>query len=68
MQARLLRAEDLGSGLSYGIIKGGGSRGEGARKPRGTLGKLREYRGVMGITRLPTPLDHPPLKDILVKA
>ena len=29
---------------------GGGSRREGTREPWGTLRKLREYWGVMGIT------------------
>ena len=43
------------------ILKGRGSRGEGTREP----GNLREYKGIMGITRLPTPLGPPPLKDIL---
>ena len=38
---------------------------EGIREPWGTLGKLREYKGIMGITTLPTPLGPPPLKDIL---
>ena len=39
---------------------GGGSSGEGTREPWGTLGKLREYKGIIGITRLPTPLGPPP--------
>ena len=40
----------------------------GTREPWGTLGKLREYKGIMGITRLPTPLGPSPLKDILTWA
>ena len=44
------------------MIKGVGFKGEGTREPWGTLGKLREYKGTMGITRLPTPLPPPPLK------
>ena len=51
----------------YVIIEGGGgSRGEGTREPRGTLEKLREYKGIMGITRFDTPLGSPPLEDILM--
>ena len=46
---------------------GGGSRVEGTREPWGTLlGKLREYKGVVGSTRLPTPLGPPLLQDILM--
>ena len=55
----LLPAE---SESSYRILEGGGSRGE----PWGKLGKLREYKGIMGITRLPTTLGPPPLKHILI--
>ena len=41
--------------MVLGHPKGGGaSRGEGTREPWGTLGKLRECMGIMGITRLPT--------------
>ena len=29
-------------------------------EPWGTFGKLREYKGIMGSTTLPTPLDQPP--------
>ena len=42
-------------------------QGGGTRKPWGTLGKLREHKGIiLGIARLPTPLAPPPLKDILI--
>ena len=47
--------------------KGGWFKGEGTRKPWGTLGKVREYTGTMAVTRLPTPFGPPPLKDILMK-
>ena len=29
------------------------------------LGKLRDYKGILGITRLPIPIGPPSLKDIL---
>ena len=48
--------------LHYRILKGGGSRGEGTREVWGTLGKLREEKGIMGITRLPTPWTTPPFR------
>ena len=35
--------------------------------PWGTLGKLREHWGMMGISRLPIPLGPPLLKDILIR-
>ena len=34
--------------------------GGGYKGALGTFGKLREYKGMMGIARLPTPLDQPP--------
>ena len=46
----------------------GVSREEGTREPWGTLGKRRLYKEAMGITRLPTPLGPPLLKDILTTA
>ena len=49
-----------------GSLKGGGSRREGTREPWGTLRKLREYWGIMGTTRLPTPLGPTPLQDIRI--
>ena len=39
--------------------------GGGYKEPWGTLKKLREYKDIMGITRLPSPLGPPPLEDIL---
>ena len=53
------------SAKNYRILEGGWFKGRGTREPWGTLGKLREYKGIMGITRLPTPLGPSPLKDIL---
>ena len=53
--------------LGYRIRRGSGSRGESTREPWGTLGKLREYKGITGTTRLPTPLDHPLFKDIQIR-
>ena len=44
----------------YRILKGGWFKGD-----WGTFGKLREYEGILGITRLPTPIGPPPVKDIL---
>ena len=50
--------------LHYTMLKGGGggSSGEGTREPWGTLGKLREYKGIMGLLGYLPPLDHPPLR------
>ena len=49
--------------LICGILKGGGSKGEGylkhLREPRGALGNTK---GVLGSLKLPTPLDPPPLR------
>ena len=45
--------------MYYRILKGG------TREFWGTLGKLSEHKGIMGITRLPTPPGPPPLKDNL---
>ena len=53
--------------VSYRILKGGWFKGGGYTGALRTLGKLREYKGIMGITRLPTPPLTPPLKDILSK-
>ena len=57
-----LRSTCLLSVQHYRILKGGVVQGEGYK---GALGKLREYKGIMGITRLPSPLDQSPLKDVL---
>ena len=48
----------------YRILKGGWFQGEGTRGPWGTSGKLREFKGIMGLLGYLPPLEHPP-KDIL---
>ena len=42
------------------------SSGGGGGEYKGILGKLREYKRIMGVTRLPTPLGPAPFKDILI--